>query len=809
MTNIKICSWNANGLKNKLGEVIEFISRNKIDIFLINETRLCEKDKLKVRNYNCIRKDKNYTAGGVAILVKKDLAYQECVVTSTIECIIIKLASNIFITAAYNSPANNFTTQDLNSILGIGNKVLLIGDLNARHITWNNHVNNRRGLTLFDYTLTNNCSIIFPDEPTHYPTNNSTPTTIDIAVNKNVNNVSDLQVLHELNSDHTPVVLKLGSQKRNSAKKTAYNYTEAGWDMFRKHLDKKITLTSTIKTKDELDQEVLKFTNDIRCSMDENIKKTTFKELRDKLPETILQMIKQRNHHRKIWQRSRQKKDKEKVTRLTHQIRTSIINYRNNEWSTKLEKLNPRDNSLWRMTKILKMEDNTIPTLVKNGAQAFTDCDKANLLADQLEQVHNIDLENNTDNQKSIVKQVKEYLDVQENENWYQFITSPRELSTIIKQLPSKKAPGLDAIQNIVLKNFSRKALVQLNYIINNSIKLSYFPQHWKIGQVVPIKKPGKISTDPSSYRPISLLPTMSKVCEKVILKRLTQHEEKNNIIVDHQFGFRNGIIYKMIKFNYPPTLIKYVHSYLTDRCFEVTVNGSLSTKRKIRAGVPQGSVIGPKLFNIYLNDIPTFQKTSTALFADDTAIYAHSFSAITAAKQLQIHINILEKYYTDWKISLNASKTELIVFAKKCKNLTIFQPIKVYNHSIKPTNSTKYLGVHLDPRLIFNTHIKQVIRKAFIVQKKLYPMMVKGSTLTVKNKKLLYTMILRPILTYASPVWCGASLTNLLLLQRYQNKCLRLILSEGRYTKISKLHEDAEIPLIKDFIYRLANNFY
>ncbi|CAG5100732.1 Similar to X-element\ORF2: Probable RNA-directed DNA polymerase from transposon X-element (Drosophila melanogaster) [Cotesia congregata] len=578
MTNIKICSWNANGLKNKLGEVIEFISRNKIDIFLINETRLCEKDKLKVRNYNCIRKDKNYTAGGVAILVKKDLAYQECVVTSTIECIIIKLASNIFITAAYNSPANNFTTQDLNSILGIGNKVLLIGDLNARHITWNNHVNNRRGLTLFDYTLTNNCSIIFPDEPTHYPTNNSTPTTIDIAVNKNVNNVSDLQVLHELNSDHTPVVLKLGSQKRNSAKKTAYNYTEAGWDMFRKHLDKKITLTSTIKTKDELDQEVLKFTNDIRCSMDENIKKTTFKELRDKLPETILQMIKQRNHHRKIWQRSRQKKDKEKVTRLTHQIRTSIINYRNNEWSTKLEKLNPRDNSLWRMTKILKMEDNTIPTLVKNGAQAFTDCDKANLLADQLEQVHNIDLENNTDNQKSIVKQVKEYLDVQENENWYQFITSPRELSTIIKQLPSKKAPGLDAIQNIV------------------------------------------------------------------------------------------------------------------------------------------------------------------------------------------------------------------------------------YNHSIKPTNSTKYLGVHLDPRLIFNTHIKQVIRKAFIVQKKLYPMMVKGSTLTVKNKKLLYTMILRPILTYASPVWCGASLTNLLLLQRYQNKCLRLILSEGRYTKISKLHEDAEIPLIKDFIYRLRS---
>ncbi|CAG5093078.1 Protein of unknown function, partial [Cotesia congregata] len=186
--NIKICSWNSNGLKNKLGEVIQFLNSYKIDIFLINETRLSDKDKLKIKNYNCIRKDKGHTAGGVAILIRKDLAYKELSIDNsiTIECISIKLAN----------------------------------------------------------------------EPTHYPTNNSTPTTIDIAIKKKVSQVSDMRVLHELNSDHTPVLLELGSQERNCAQKIAYDYKKADWTNFRKYLDQKTILTSTIKINDELDQTI-------------------------------------------------------------------------------------------------------------------------------------------------------------------------------------------------------------------------------------------------------------------------------------------------------------------------------------------------------------------------------------------------------------------------------------------------------------------------------------------------------------------------------------------------------------------------
>lgn len=117
-----------------------------------------------------------------------------------------------------------------------------------------------------------------------------------------------------------------------------------------------------------------------------------------------------------------------------------------------------------------------------------------------------------------------------------------------------------------------------------------------------------------------------------------------------------DGIISKMINYNYPSTLIKWTNSYLKGRKLLVSINNENSNKHRIKAGVPQGSVLGPKLFNIFMNS-STFHKTNLALFADDTAVYAHSYYAIAAAKQIQIHMDILQKFYKKLKITINAKK--------------------------------------------------------------------------------------------------------------------------------------------------------
>jgi len=101
-------------------------------------------------------------------------------------------------------------------------------------------------------------------------------------------------------------------------------------------------------------------------------------------------------------------------------------------------------------------------------------------------------------------------------------------------------------------------------------------------------------------------------------------------------------------------------------------------------------------------------------MYADDTALYAHSFSAVVAAKQIQIYMNLLEHFYKLWKITLNPTKTEIMVLTKKYKDSKIFQPIKVFRHNTHPTHSVKYLGVHLDSKLTFKKHINETLRKAY-----------------------------------------------------------------------------------------------
>lgn len=852
---LRICTWNANGVRNKLGELIHFLSREKIDIMLITETKLKESESLKLRNYTTLQKCRHNAAGGVAILVKQNIPYQSIALNQriSIEYIGIKLLNNVSIVVVYNNPRNNFKSKDLKYLLDVSNKVLLIGDLNARHYTWNCHVNNANGTTLYKYSHENDCTIMYPNEATHYPTNSMTPTTIDIAVNKNVHDISQLVVKNDLNSDHRPVLLQIGDNTIEVSEKRIYNYRDTDWKVFREELDKAIEINNRIFTKPELEAAVENLTSRINSTMGKIIKKDKIRAIKDSLPDDIVQLIKERNRIRRIWQRTRLPHLKLEYTKQTHTIKNRITEYRNKKWESKLNSLNPKDKSLWRMTKALKKRYQQIPTLSDNFSSAITDQHKAEMIATQFEKAHTIDLLNNTYEQQQIIETVQNYFweNESKSEEWKNHITSPKELATIIKYLPPLKAPGKDNIQNIILKNFGKKAIVQFTYIINAIFRLSHFPQNWKTAYVIPIQKPGKPADKPDSYRPISLLPTMAKVAEKVILYRIRKHEGQHKLTIDQQFGFREkhntvqqviritndivtnfnkgnvttmllldiekafdrvwiqGLIYKMIKYEYPCTIIKLVYSYLKQRNFKVVINNIKSTKKEIPAGVPQGSILGPVLFNIYLNDIPTFSKTNLALYADDTAIYAHSFSAIVAAKQLQIHVGMLEKYYKKWKILINTSKTEAIIFAKKVTCNRIIQPIRIYNAPIQVKQSVKYLGVTLDSRLTYRAHIKTIIMKGYATLKNLYSLMVRNSRLSVHNKKLIFKMIIRPILLYASPIWRSTAKSNMLPLQRYQNKCLRLILNKGRYVKISDLHEEADIEYLNDYITESAKRFY
>ena len=266
------------------------------------------------------------------------------------------------------------------------------------------------------------------------------------------------------------------------------------------------------------------------------------------------------------------------------------------------------------------------------------------------------------------------------------------------------KAPGYDLITGKILKEHSRKGFRAVTQINNAILRLEYFPYHWKVGEIIMIAKPGKNPADVTSYRTISLLPQLSKILQKILLRRLTPILADAKSIASHQFGFRpqhgtveqahrivhkinddldnkrfctaafidisqafdkvwhTGLFYKL-KQALPHPAYTLLTSYLTDRMFQVRYQKEYTPLYAIHSGVPQGSILGPILYSLYSADLPETEQTGTATYADDTAILASHHDSIAATEQLQYHLCRLEQWIKRWRTRANETKSTHVTF--------------------------------------------------------------------------------------------------------------------------------------------------
>ena len=416
------------------------------------------------------------------------------------------------------------------------------------------------------------------------------------------------------------------------------------------------------------------------------------------------------------------------------------------------------------------------------------------------------------------------------------------EVINILKQLKSNSSPGWDDLSTMVVQASHVIILDVLVHIINLSLNQGIFPDILKIAKVIPLFKADDMNIF-TNYRPISILSVFSKVFERVFYNRLYDFLNNEKILYDKQFGFRTkystemalilltdrissalekgefvlGIFLDFSKafdtVNHEILLKKlnhygvrgiandWVSSYLDSRPQFVVYDSVKSANKYIDCGVPQGSILGPLLFLLYINDLA---KISNSLFflmyADDTNVFISGKNL----KELETQINKDLISLTEWlntnKLSLNINKTHYMIFNPPRIKPNCRLHIHINNVEIHSVEQTKFLGVIIDCHLSWKPHIQYIKTK---VCKSIGIITKARKYLDSKSLQCLYYAFLYPYFVYAITVWGGTNITSLSPLIKVQKWALRAISNKSRRFPSAPLFESFKMLNINQ-IYRL-----
>ena len=412
-------------------------------------------------------------------------------------------------------------------------------------------------------------------------------------------------------------------------------------------------------------------------------------------------------------------------------------------------------------------------------------------------------------------------------EDYLNYLTNPAcDDDTNLKELIVNETDVMffiSKLNNSKSSYFAPKILKQVSYnlspilckLFNKCISEGYFPKELKIAKVIPLfKNKGNIS-DLCNYRPISMLSAFSKIFEKLLHKSIVEHLDSHGILNDSQYGFRKKrstlhallnateniyqaldlklhtlgifidfsrafdtidhrlLLKKLSHYGIKGNVLDLLCSYLTDRKQYVNYGGKDSTLLDITCGVPQGSVLGPLLFIIFINDITNISNiASFVLFADDLNLFISHTCRITLYRLANQILNNLYKYCISNKLILNFSKCCYIEFGSRENNDEIF--LGVLNHNFEKVEKCKFLGVFINEKLNWNDQINQVISQ---VSKSCGTMYRIRLHVPRKILRKIYMALIQPYLIYCISLW-GSSLNSALMTKLFilQKKCVRIV---------------------------------
>ena len=400
-----------------------------------------------------------------------------------------------------------------------------------------------------------------------------------------------------------------------------------------------------------------------------------------------------------------------------------------------------------------------------------------------------------------------------------QFNFDTIDSQTVFKELINlneHKAEGLDNIVPKLVKDSARFLAEPLTHIFNLSILQKIVPSRMKVAKVLPIYKNKGHKHSLTNYRPISILPIYSKIYEKILNVQIQSHLENESVISTSQFGFqkKKGAQDALIKFvnnafsslnsskmiigifidfskafdtidhkillqklkamNFSQNSMALIENYLTNRYQQVSLTNTISPPLKITCGVPQGSILGPTLFLLYINDLFFYtQSFNTILFADDTNLFFETKSPDEDIETINKGLNIVNTWCSNNKLTLNIEKTNFIVIKNPQNKRTLNKTISMNNKNIVQTGNIKFLGVIIDSTLNWSSHIEN-LRTG--LRSSLALIYLASTFLPEKTLILLYNSLINSKIVYCLAAWGNAPATYLNKILVMQKRVLRII---------------------------------
>ncbi|KAK3096098.1 hypothetical protein FSP39_023212 [Pinctada imbricata] len=825
----RILSLNIQSVRSKMSTFANIVDSSNPDIIVGTETWLrpeIHDAEFTPPGYMVkARRDRHDGYGGVFIMTNVNLPCEEIQISTTSEVVAISVKRGnkapLIVAGVYRPPSDKldkteFLCSDLRDLIGdySNSPLWLTGDFNLPDISWptssiSGHQNLATINNLF-LTLTADCGL---HQMVDFTTRNNN--TLDLFFTNRPSLINRIKPMPGI-SDHEAIFIDSDVQVKlqRPTRRKIYLWKKANMTDLRNHMrnfsDNYVQNHSTTEPIDSL---WCALKTGCLSVLDTCVpsKMTTQRYSQPWITQDLKRLSRRKHRAYKRYMKSRSNHDFSVYKELKNTVHVRCKERYSEYVNEIIMDENQKPKRLWSFIKSKRTDASGVAPLKRDGVVYSDAATKADILNKQFTSVFSIE-------DPSVNMPEMEQSPHPEVDN---ITIHEAGICKLLSNLNPHKATGPDSVSPRLLKETSYELSPALSLFFQASLDQGTVPSDWKAANITPLFKKGDRSMA-VNYRPVSLTSVCSKVMEHVVHSHVISHMDAHGLLSDFQHGFRKRrstetqlilsindlaqsldigeqvdcilldfskafdkvphrrLLMKLHHYGVRGQLHRWIASFLTDRTQCVVLEGQSSSATPVTSGVPQGTVLGPLLFLLFINDLPSSVSSTTRLFADDCLLY-RSIRGPQDQVELQKDLVSLQQWEEKWMMTFNPDKCEVLRICRK--RTPLHMDYAIHNQVLNITDSAKYLGLNIHKSLGWDTHIDKITKKANSTMAFLGRNIRRCPT---NIKAQCYTTLVRPSLEYAASVWNPSKKDSINKLEAVQRRAARF--ATGDYQRTSSV---------------------